>query len=144
MKKWIVIPIALIIVLSVGFAFAGDSRIPQYVQDAFAEQGIKANYFMWFPVVPQISQNNWSNTLILSNFNNFPINVTVWFTTFGQVQTIKVFTLDFFQKKILAFGGSSGLGDDLYDVFCASDQFFGAEILLIEGGKIATAWPFIY
>jgi hypothetical protein len=141
MKKWIVIPVALMFVLSVGFAFASDSRTPQHIQDTFAEQGIKANFNYWFPTVPQISQNSWSNTLILSNFNDKPIQVFVWFTTFGQVQTMKTYALDFFQKKIITLGGNSGFGDDIYDIYCGSDQFFGAACLLIEGGKIATAWP---
>jgi hypothetical protein len=143
MRKSIMISVALLIVLSFGVAFGSDSRIPQHVQDKFSEQGLKANFFMWFPVVPQLSSMNWSNILIISNFNSEPITVNVWFTVNGNEQTMKTYTLDFFGKKIITLA-TSGFGDNLYDVYCSSDQFFGAEVLLLEGGKIASAWPPIY
>jgi hypothetical protein len=143
MRKSIMISLSLLIVLSFGAAFGSDSRIPQHVQDKFSEQGIKANYFMWFPIVPQMSTMNWSNILIISNFNPDPITVNVWFTVNGNEQTIKTYTLEFYGKKIVTLG-TSGFGDNLYDIYCSSDQFFGAEVLLLEGGKIATAWPPIY
>lgn len=144
MKKLTLILIAFTMIFAAGFAYGDDARIPQQIKDDLALRGIKANYFMWFPAVPQISQQAWSNILIVSNFYNFPVAVVCYFTSFGQEQTAKQYTLDFYQKKLVTLGGSSGFGDDLYDIFCASDNFFGAETLLLEGGKIAAAWPPIY
>ena len=50
----------------------------------------------------------------------------------------------FFEKKIIVLGGSSGFEDDMYDILCISDQFFGAAALLLEGGSISAAWPPIF
>ncbi|MFH0730764.1 MAG: hypothetical protein V2B19_31025 [Pseudomonadota bacterium] len=141
MKKMLVISIALMMIFSVGFAFASESRTPQYVQDFFTTQGVKANFNMWFPTVPQMSNVGWSNTLILSNFADSPITIFVWFTTFSSVQTMKTYQLSSYQKKIITLGGSSGFGDDLYDIYCGSDKFFGAAVLLLENGNVAAAWP---
>lgn len=143
MKKWISALVIFSLFTAVGVSFGGESRIPQHVQNIFAEQGLKANYFIWFPAVPQISASSWSNTLIVSNFNDAPINVSCWYTSFSQTQTIKQYKLDFYEKKIYPLS-NSGFGDDVYDIYCACDQMFGAEVLFLEGGKIATAWPPIF
>lgn len=129
-----------------GAAFGGDNRIPQNFQDQYAQatgssaQLVKA---IWFPIVPEWSPFNWDNILIISNFNNYTISVSCWFTTYSQEQTQKVYTLKFFDKKILKLD-ENGFGDELYDVYCASADLFGAAVLLLENGRIATAWPPIF
>jgi hypothetical protein len=130
------------LVFSFGVAGAADSgKIPKHIQDAYtAETGKQANVAIWFPVVPEVSSRNWANILIVSNFNDTPISVTCYFTTFSSEQTSKTYSLPFFSKKIVTLG-SSGFGDGLYDIYCASDQLFGAAVLLLEGGSIATTWP---
>lgn len=144
MKKLLCCLVVLIVVLSIGLANAQESRIPKNIQDAYQEQtGAKAAYAIWFPVVPEHSPWNWSNILIISNFNNAPITVACWFTTYGMEQTIKTYSLRFYEKKIVILG-QAGFGDDLYDIFCTCSQVFGAAVLLLEGGKIVTAWPPIF
>ncbi len=146
MKKIISCFAVLALVLSFGLANAGELRVPQQFQQDFeAATGSTAKLVnaIWFPIVPELAQFKWDNILIVSNFNNFTITVACWFTTFSQSQTIKTYTLDFYEKLILQLD-VSGFGDELYDIYCASDQVFGAAVLLLEGGSIATAWPPIY
>jgi hypothetical protein len=145
MKKLILCLVVLTLMLSFGIASALDgSKIPQQFQDAYtAEFGTKANFVIWFPVVPELSQLSWSNILILSNFNNFAVNVGCWVTSYANEQTLKTYTLPFFGKRIIQLN-QSGFADSLYDIYCSSDQIFGAAVLLLEGGKISTAWPPVF
>ena len=146
MNRWAWILVLAAVLGGVGVSQAGDSRIPQHFQEQYAQatgssaQLVKA---IWFPIVPEWSPYKWDNILILSNFNNDTISVSCWFTTYSQVQTQKVYTLRFFEKKILQLD-QSGFGDELYDIYCASADLFGAAVLLLENGKIVTAWPPIY
>ena len=143
MKKMSLFSIVLVLVVAVGFAYGDDGRIPQQVKDELALKGVTANYYIWFPAVPEISENSWNNILILSNFYNYSVDIYCYFTTYSQEQTMKQYTLQYYQKKLITLS-KSGFGDNLYDIFCASNSFFGAETLLLEGGKIAAAWPPIY
>ncbi len=146
MKKYLWVWVMVVLLGLGGAAFGADNRIPQSFQDQYAQatgssaQLVKA---IWFPIVPEWSPFHWDNILILSNFNNFTISVSCWFTTYSQEQTQKVYTLKFFEKKILKLD-ESGFADELYDIYCASADLFGAAILLLENGKIATAWPPIF
>ncbi len=143
MKKMGLLSIAMVLVIAVGLAYGDDGRIPKQIKDELALKGVTANYFIWFPAVPEISETNWNNILILSNFYNEPVDIYCYYTTYSQEQTMKQYTLQFYQKKLITLK-KAGFGDDLYDIFCASNNFFGAEALLLEGGKIAAAWPPIF
>lgn len=146
MKKMIVVLAALSVFAAAGYCQAGESRIPQHFQSQYEQAtGSSAQLVnqIWFPIVPEWSPYQWDNILIISNFNNFTISVSCWFTTYSQEQTQKVYTLRFFEKKILPLD-QNGFGDELYDIYCASTDLFGAAVLLLENGKIVTAWPPIY
>ncbi len=146
MKKHVVFLLVVSMFLCAGLAQAGESRIPQHFQTQYEEAtGSSAQLVneIWFPIVPEWSPFKWDNILIISNFNDFTINVSCWFTTYSQEQTQKVYTLRFFEKKILELD-QNGFGDELYDIYCASPDRFGAAVLLLENGKIVTAWPPIY
>jgi len=146
MHRWIWIVVLAVILGCVGVSQAADNRIPQHFQEQYAQAtGSSAQLVnaIWFPIVPEWSPYKWDNILILSNFNNFTIDVSCWFTTYSQEQTQKVYTLRFYEKKILQLD-QSGFGDELYDIYCASADLFGAAVLLLENGKIVTAWPPIY
>jgi hypothetical protein len=142
MKKLVLITVVLMLVLSVGMAgAAGNAPIPKHIQDAYmAETGTMATFAEWFPIIPEQATMGWSNILILSNFNDASISVTCWWTSYSNEQTSKTYTLPFFGKKIVVLS-QSGFGDDLYDVYCASNQLFGAAALLLENGNIAATWP---
>lgn len=142
MKKLIITIVMLTLVMSVGVASAADSsKIPQRIQNSYqASTGTMANMAIWFPIVPQVSALNWANILIVSNFNDFGITVQCWFTDFSNEQTSKTYSLPFFGKKIITLS-EAGFGDSLYDIYCASNQTFGAAALLVEGGTIAATWP---
>lgn len=130
----------------IGTAQAGENRIPQHFQTQYEQAtGSSAQLVqqIWFPIVPEWSPYKWDNILIVSNFNGYTINVSCWFTTYSQEQTQKVYTLKFYEKKILQLD-QNGFGDELYDIYCASSDLFGAAVLLMENGKIVTAWPPIY
>ncbi|MDY6910690.1 MAG: hypothetical protein SWC40_12245 [Thermodesulfobacteriota bacterium] len=144
MKKIVVCLIGLALAFSAGFAGAEDARIPQQMQDEFQQlTGTKANYFTWFPVAPELSESRWSNILILSNFYEDPVTVGCWFTSLSREQTYKTWQLGQYEKMIKTLS-ELGFSEDVYDVFCMSDQLFGAAILFLEGGKIVTAWPPVF
>ncbi len=136
MKTLACVAVALLVVMSYGVVSAADSsEVPQDAR--------QLAYQIWFPIVPEIPTASWSNILIVSNFNNFAINARCFFTTFSSEQTIKTYDLNFYEKKIITLN-QAGFGGDLYDVFCESNNVFGAAVLFLEGGKISTAWPPIY
>lgn len=146
MKKTLIVPIVLFLSFIVGLAFAGERPIPQHFQTQYEQAtGSTAQLVnqIWFPIVPEWSPYKWDNILIISNFNNSTISVSCWFTTYSQEQTQKVYTLRFFEKMILQLD-VNGFGDELYDIYCASADLFGAAVLLLENGKIVTSWPPIY
>jgi hypothetical protein len=139
MKKLIGLVFALVLVFSVASAYAGGAAtVPQNVQDQFAARGAKANYSWWFPVIPELSEKKWTNIVVLSNFNTDPITVQCWFTHLSRQQTIQTYDLDKYEKWFIYM---STFGDDVYDVWCGCDQYFGAAALLLENGSIVTAWP---
>ena len=142
MKRLVLVITIFALVLSFGTAGAADStKIPQNLQDAYTNAtGTQANFAIWFPIVPEMSSLSWSNILIVSNFNNFSIAVQCWFTDYSNEQTQKTYALPFFGKKIITLS-DAGFGDSLYDVYCLSNQLFGAAVLLVENGSIATTWP---
>lgn len=146
MKKIIVFLTIVLLMFSFGVAYAGGSlKIPQQMQENYtASTGTQANFAIWFPVVPQIAQYGWANILVVSNFNGFSVNVQCAFTNYSNEQTLKSYTLPLFGKKIITISDALGTADSIYDIYCVSSDVFGAAVLLLENGKIATAWPPIF
>lgn len=146
MKKIISCFAVLALVLSFGLANAEELRIPEQFQaqyEALTGSSAKLVNAIWFPSVPELRSAKWDNYLIVSNFNNFPITVTCWFTALAQTQTIKQYSLDFYEKLILNVDREAG-EEEVFDIYCASADLFGAAALLLENGAIVTAWPPIY
>jgi hypothetical protein len=142
MKKLIALMFGLVMVFSIASAYADDASMnSQTVQEQSAVRDHKANFSYWFPIVPESRANKWTNIVVVSNFNTDPITVTCWFTKFARNQRIETYDLEKYEKWFIYL---ADFGDDLYDVYCECDQYFGAAALLVEDGKIVTAWPPIY
>lgn len=142
MKKFACLALTLALVLGLGMAYAADPRVPQEFQAQYEQEtGAKATFIIWFPVAPQLKTPGWQNILILSNFDVNTIQVQCWFTSFSRTQTVKIYDLGKYEKRIFFLEDELGSRDDVYDIFCGSSNLFGAGLLLLEGGAIVTAWP---
>jgi hypothetical protein len=142
-KKITILLVVFALVLSLGVASAADtSKIPQYVLDTHTEQGTDAVFVIWFPFVPDLLSYSWSSYIILSNFYDSPVTVNVWATGYGEVPTLKSYTLAPFEKKIITLS-AFGLFDTAADIYCSSANFFGAAALLLDSStlKVQTAFP---
>lgn len=142
MKKVVCAALVLTFVLGFGLAYAGDARIPQEVQGEYEQRtGKNPDFYIWFPVAPELRSPGWQNILILSNFGTAPIQVGCSFTSLARTQTFKLYDLLKYEKRILLLQDELGTRDDVYDIFCQSVSLFGAALLLLENGGIVTAWP---
>lgn len=142
MKKFACLALTMALVLGLGMAYAADPRVPQEFQAQYEQEtGAKATYLIWFPVAPQLKTPGWQNILILSNFDVNTIQVQCWFTSFSRTQTVKLYELGKYEKRIFFLEDELGSRDDVYDIFCGSSNLFGAGLLLLEKGAIVTAWP---
>jgi len=142
MKKILCLAVALAVVLGFGFAYAGDARVAEEFRVEYQQRtGQNPDTFIWFPVAPQLGGQGWSNILILSNYARANIQVQCWFTSFSRTQTVKLYDLTQYEKRIFYLEDELGTRDDIYDIFCGSAAMFGAGLLLLENGAIVTAWP---
>jgi len=142
MKKLILCLVMLTLILSFGVASASEQKIPQHVQDAYTAQfGTKATFGIWFPVYPELPASSWTNFLVLSNYYSSAISVSCMITNLSNKQITQTFQLGKFEKVINSRLDLGLAGNDVYDILCVSDNFFGAAALLLEGSAVAVAWP---
>lgn len=141
MKRIIAISVVVISLL-LSFGIAGAGEIPKHMQDAYiADNGTQATVLVWFPVAPELPTYQWTNFLIVSNFNSAPVNVQCWFTNYSNVQTMQAYTLGQFQKRIIDV---SNMGTDtIFDIACLSSNMFGGALLLVDTAsfQVLTAFP---
>ncbi len=140
MKRIITISVVVISLLLFGMAGAGE--IPKHMQDAYiAENGTQATLLIWFPVAPELPGYQWTNFLIVSNFNSSPVNVSCWFTNYSNVQTMQTYTLGQFQKRIIEVDNIGS--DTIFDIACISSRMFGASLLLLDTASftVLTSFP---
>lgn len=151
MRKKLVMSV-VVVVMSIVFSFglaglagaADPPRLPQHVLETHAEQGTMATYIHWFPFIPEFGPPfNWSSYVILSNFYDAPVTVNVWATAVGEAPTIKSYTLAPYEKKIITLADFGIPGDTFADVYCSSNNWFGAAALLLDTstGVVQTAFP---
>ncbi|MEJ5347089.1 MAG: hypothetical protein WHS46_00180 [Desulfosoma sp.] len=145
MKKIASTVLVAMLVLGAGLALAGDARIPQELQAEYEQAtGTKATFAIWFPVAPELRTPGWENILILSNFSTSAMQVQCWFTSLARTQTIKLYELGKYEKRVFFLQNELGRNDEIYDIFCLASNLFGAGLLLLEGGNIVTAWPPVF
>lgn len=129
----------------VGVAAAVDiSRLPQHMQEYYAEQGTEQVLVIWFPVVPNIgSPWNWNTYIFLSNLYNATVQIEIWATAWGESPTIKLITLAPFEKRVFDLGKDFGFFDVFADIYCASNNLFGAAALMYDSNTLSvqTAFP---
>lgn len=145
MKKVLMSLIILTLVFSFGLAYAEGPKLPQYILDQHAAQGTDATYVIWFPFVPDTATWHWSTYIVLSNFYSFPVTLNVWATAEEEAPTLKMVTLDGFEKKIITLS-FFGIFDTFADVYISSSDFFGAAALLFDSNTllVQTAFPPIF
>lgn len=139
-----------LIVICMAFSFVGVaaavdiSRLPQHMQEYYAEQGIEQVLVIYFPVIPNIGAPwNWNTHIFVSNPFNVPIQIQMSVTAWNEPHTIKFIDLEPYERKVFDVGEDFGFGNVFADAWCSSPNIFGATALMYDSITLSvqTAFP---
>jgi hypothetical protein len=101
------------------------------VFDFFATKGIAIDVTIEGITITELKSFNWTSYVVVSNFNNYSVNVACQFTNFSAEQTVKFYTLPPFGKILKSVKEAAG-AEDIFDIWCTSGDITGTTVLVLN------------